>query len=231
MPSTKKKAAPKPKSKKDSITLRIDPQLEKMWKKALASLQNADREGMRAFDQKYEIVGEIIDHDPPLYLAAGMSTARDFIAKYLGGENERSVRRNVRVARYASPDEEAKFGAHNIDAAIDYLEAKHGRPAKGRIPVHFEKLRIAGKDGSVLFPHATVQQIRDATRALSRGDGAKKTNGARGPVVSTIEKEIPKAAKEVTVHYADGRVSLGRIPVRLFAAVMRALAKARVPTD
>ena len=41
---------------------------------------------------------------------------------------------------------------------------------------------------------------------------------------------MPKTAKEITVHYADGHVTVGRVPVRIFGDVMRALAKARVPT-
>jgi hypothetical protein len=50
------------------------------------------------------------------------------------------------------------------------------------------------------------------------------------PVVTTIVAQLPKSAKDVTVHYADGRVSLGRIPAARFVEVMRALAKAKVPT-
>lgn len=78
----------------------------------------------------------------------------------------------------------------------------------------------------MLFADASVQQIRDATRAL--GGGAK--NPKRSPVVVEIVKCVPKEAKEITVHYSSGYVSLGRIPARIFGSVLRALAKARVPT-
>ncbi len=96
-----------------------------------------------------------------------MSTLADFVAKYLPGEDLRSVLRNARVARYASPDEETKHGTSKIDAAIDYIEGKNGRQAAGRIPVDFAKLRIPIEKGSVAFAEATVQQIHDAARARS----------------------------------------------------------------
>ena len=62
-------------------------------------------------------------------------------------------------------------------------------------------------------------------------DATASSARARGPVVVAVQKALPKAATEVTVHYADGRISIGRIPVRLFAAVMRSLSHAEAPTD
>jgi hypothetical protein len=183
---------------------------------------------MRAWDRKYEAVGAILAHDPPLYLAGGMSTAAAFVAKYLPGEDVRSVLRNVRVAQYASPDEEAKYGTSKIDAAIAYLEAKHGTPIKGRIPVDFAKLHIATDDGSVGFPAASVEQVRAAARVAARGN---KAPHKRNAVVAALTKRLPKGAKDVTVHYANGRVSLGRIPLGALSAVLRALASAKLPPE
>lgn len=217
-----KKAAGKP------IVVKIDPALKKAWSAALSALHAADREGNIAFDRKYEAVGEIVEHDPPLYLAGGVATVGDFVANYLPNEGVRNVLRNVRVAKYASPDEEEKYGTSKIDAVLDYLEAKNGKPANGRIPVDFAKLRIPAGDGSIAFADATVQQLRDAQKKLDK-HGATKAK--LSPVVSEIAKCVPKSAKEITVRYADGHVTLGRIPVRIFGEVLRALAKAHVPTS
>ena len=213
--------------KERPIKVKIDPALAAAWKKAIATFESAAAEGQRAWDLKYETVGAILQHDPPLYLAGGLSTAIDFVRRYLPGEDYRSVIRNVRTAQYASPDEEERYTTSKISAAIDWLEATHGKPATGRIPVDFGKLRIATKGGSIKFTDASVQQIRDATRVASR----RATHGpsAASSVVKAVAALLPKEASEVTVHYADGRLTIGRVPVRLFVGVMRALSKAKVP--
>lgn len=216
----------KGKAPEQPVSVKIDPALKKAWSAALAALEAASRSGAQAFDRKYEAVGAILEHEPPLYLAGGLSTVGDFVSRHLPGEEVRSVLRNARVAKYASPVEEETYGTSKIDVVIDYLEVKNGKPAHGRIPVDFAKLRIATKDGSIPFADATVQQIRDATRALGKSAKKPKTS----PVVRAIVACVPREAKEITVHYGDGHVSVGKIPVRIYGAVMRALAKAAVPT-
>jgi len=225
-----KQAAKSAKPASREIDIKIDRALAQAWKKLSAVLKSANVEGMHAWDRKYEAVGEIMGHEPPLYLAGGVSTAGDFIAQYLPGEQLRSVLRNVRVAQYASPDEEVKYGTSKIDAVVDYLEAKHGKPTKGRIPVDFDKLRIDEKKGWVAFTAATVDQIRAATRRLAAEAGTAKP-AKRSPIVLAITKNLPTAARDVTVHYAGGRVSLGRIPVEQFASVLRALASTALPAE
>ena len=210
------------------VEIKVDRALAQAWKKLLAVLESSNIEGMRAWDRKYEAVGEILAHDPPLYLAGGVSTTRDFVATYLPGEDSRTVLRNVRVAQYASPDEEAKYGTSKIDGVIDYLEAKHGKPTKGRIPVDFEKLRLDTKDGSLAFADATVEQVRAAARLAIRASKSSKP-AKRNPVVAALTSQLPKGAKDVTIHYASGRITLGRIPIELFSSVLRTLASIKLP--
>ncbi|HVY45487.1 MAG TPA: hypothetical protein VHB21_06385 [Minicystis sp.] len=224
--STKRRAATRPKE----VEIKVDRALVNAWKKVLAVLEASNLEGLRAWDRKYEAVGEILAHDPPLYLAGGAATAGDFFAKYLRGEDERTILRNVRVAQYASPDEEARYGTSKIDAAIDYLEAKHGKPVNGRIPVDFAKLRVATTRGSVDFASASVVEVRAAARLAARGANGKKP-AKRNPIVLALTKRLPKRAKDVTVHYANGRISLGGIPVAAFAEVLRALAAIELPAS
>ncbi len=212
------------------IEVVVDRALARAWKKSLAELESSNAEGMRAWDRKYEAVGAILDHDPPLYLAGGVSTKEGFVAKYLPGEDTRSVDRNVRVARYASPDEEVRYGTSAIDAAIDYLEAKHGKPAKGRIPVDFEKLRLETEDGSIPFKDASVDDVRACARLAKRQAGHGRP-AKRHPIVAALTQLLPKGAKDVTVHYAGGRVSLGAIPLGLFVKVLRALAGVALPKE
>ncbi len=224
--SGKKTAARKPRP----VTIEVDAALKAMWLRAEKALEGAKNEGAHAFDAKYEAIGDIIEHDPPLYLAGGMATMSEFFRRYLPGEDERTIQRNVRVARYASPHEEELYGTSAIDAAIAYLEAKLGKPARGRIPVDFAKLRIATREGTVPFAAAQVQDIQDATRELLRAGGHAK-RADRSPVVAAITRCLPRGAKSVTVHYAHGHVSLGRIPIASYQATLRALAKAELPSD
>ncbi len=228
MTTTKRRAAKPRRPVQRTVAVKVDQSLKKAWAASLSALRRADREDAFAFDRKYEAVGEILDHNPPLYLAGGVSTVGDFVRKYLPNETVRNVLRSARVARYASPDEEKRYGASKIDAVVDYLEAKHGKPASGRIPVDFGKLRIPRGAGTVPFADATVAQLRDATKKVRK---AGATGAKRSPVVTEIVKHVPASAKEVTVHYAGGHVTIGRIPVRLFGDVLRSLAKARVPVE
>src|SRR5262245_57329740 len=91
-----------------TVTVTIDRALKAAWNRAEAELEATKIEGARAWDRFWETVGTIIDHSPPLYLAGGVSTDREFFAKYADGVDVRVARRNVRVARLASPDEEAR---------------------------------------------------------------------------------------------------------------------------
>ncbi len=211
------------------VEVKVDRALQRAWKTQLAELEECNRSGTLSWDRKYEAVGAILQHNPPLYLAGGVSTVADFVRKYLPGEDVRSVQRNVRVAQYASPDEEIRHGTSNIDLAIKYLEAKHGAPAKGRIPVDFAKLRVPTDDGSIAFVDASTEQLRDAARLAERS--GHRTRGKPSPVVAALIKRLPAGAKGVTVHYADGHVSLGKIPLALFVKVVRALAAARLPDE
>ncbi len=223
----RKKTPAKPVTKRAArpVEVRVDAALKKAWARELSELRRRSAEGMRSFDAKYESVGHIIHHDPPLYLAGGVARLSDFVATYLPGETVRSVERNVRIAEYASPVEEERYGTSKIDAALDFLEAKNGRPIHGRLPVDFAKLRVPAQDGTVAFEEASVAVLRDAKRKLDKGGRTAKPS----PVVTELRKRIPAEAKEITVHYADGRITIGRIPARLFKAVLRALGKAKIP--
>ena len=149
--------------------MKVDADLKRRWLKVAGVVDDAKRRGMSAFDELWEAVHEIASHDPPLYLAAGCATFKAFLKEYVG-EDERTARRNMRVARFASPNEEDKYGVSKIDAALSYLEAKAGEELKGRLPIAFERLKVpAAVEGvrkNVPFEEATVQQLAVATREL-----------------------------------------------------------------
>ena len=216
-----------------SAVVTVDKALAKRWKALDAAVQDARRSGAHAFDRLWESVAEIVEHDPPLYLAGGFATAKAFFASALG-ETERSARRNMRVAKYASPAEEERFGPTRLDAAIGWIEAKAGAPVKGRVPVDFEKLKIPvevdGKTVQKGLAELTVEQILSATRKRLRENG--KTAPKASPVVKAIQAALGRGAlAKVTVRYAGGAVSLSGVPVAALKDLAKALAKVSLPDD
>ena len=147
------------------------------------------------FDRQYETVGEIIEHDPPLYLAGGYASDKAFFTEVLK-QSERTARRLVRVAKYASPQEETRYGISKLDAALDWLEAKAGKP-RGRVPVDFPKLRVPTPDGTIPFEEATVEHLRAATRQARKQPRPKSP-----PLVRALRAALPTALKAITVNLA-----------------------------
>jgi hypothetical protein len=239
-PLAKRSPAPRAPSRRSRLATRptevkveIDVALKKRWDELLKTVMEAKREGASAFDQLWEAAAAIVEHDPPLYLAGGVATAKAFFVQHLG-ENERTARRNMRVAKYASPAEEARFGTSKLDAALAYLEAKSGGALQGRLPVDFDKLRIPaerdGKPKSVLLADATVQEIAAATRKLSRQAHAPHPKAS--PVVAAVTKLFDTGAlRGVSVRLAGGKVSIGSVPVEALTELGRALSRFKSPSS
>jgi len=176
------KLAPKPSAR--DVKVAVDPSLKKAWDAVAKRLDAAEHFGSSAFDELWEAAADAVDHEPPLYVFGGYKTAAEFFEQRLHTD-ARTAQRNIRVARYASPAEEERYGTTNLDAALGWLEAKHG-PLGGRLPVAFDKLRIEVDGKATSFEKLTAAQINAATRAL-RG---KKTpaHRARSAFESALEK-------------------------------------------
>ena len=234
---TAKAKGPRPKrtgllARPVNVEIKVDRALKTKWDASVHAIQAAKREGAGAFDVLWETVGAVLDHDPPLYLAGGIASGREFLTK-LVGENERTARRLVRVAKYASPAEEAKYGVSKLDAAIAFVEAKAGAPAKGRVPVAFEALRIpverGGKSLRLPLEDALVEEIAAATRKLLRPHEARPRPT---PVVIAVTRSLDDAKiKGVHVSSSRGKVTLSGIPVETFAQVMKTLGRTKLPAQ
>lgn len=216
------------------IEVKVDRALKRAWESARHTLMQAKHEGAGAFDVLWETIGEIIDHDPPLYLAGGYATTKAFLADYVE-ENERSAQRMIRVAKYASPDEEERYGVSLLDAAIALVEAKAGAPAKGHVPVDFAKLRVPvvreGQHQRVGLAEASVEEVRAATRTVTRGGGGKG-KAPPSPIVAAIAKVLASSRlRGVKVSLAHGQLRLSGIGVDIFPEVVRALAKVKLPAS
>jgi hypothetical protein len=142
-------------------------------------------------------------------------------------EDERSVRRNIRVAKYATPVQEERYGTSKIDAALNFIEAKLGHPIEGALPVDLDRLKFTDGDKRVSFADATTQQIQAAARALQRKGSKKK---AASPVMTAFVKVLAgKKLGAISVRVSREFVSLGHIPISAVGDVARALAKVKVP--
>ncbi|MFI5288454.1 MAG: hypothetical protein ACHQ17_02330 [Polyangia bacterium] len=206
------------------LGVKVDKQLKLLWQEASERLRQAAGNESGDWDAKWEAVGDIVQHEPPLYLAGGFKTTRAFIAASLPGENERSVRRAIRVARHFAPDDERKYGPSNLDALLDYLEA---RGPLGEAKVHPERQKVRIPEGKrsrlVPFARVTVEQLHAATRA-ARG----RQPSHEPPLVKTLRARLGKnGLRSLSVHFAAGHVSLGGIAPDKLIALGRALAKLR----
>jgi hypothetical protein len=244
---TTKKPAPKPVAKKaakhapkrriptakaapQDVAVKVDPKLKRLWDQTRAAIAQAKGQGATAFDELWEAVARAVSHEPPLYVLGGYASPAEFFREELH-EEERTARRYMRVAKFATPKEEATYGVAVLDAAIGYLEAKGGRAVDGVLPVAFERLRIpvaGGVRASVPLAEATVAQINAATRALA--DGAKKKPGPKSAVRDAILAAVKgdKTLAAIAVHESNGFVSFTHVPVAAMARFARALSAARV---
>lgn len=224
--SSKKKRARTP---PNVALVKVDRALKRKWASLMKIVARSAREDAEAFDARYEAIGEIIDGEPPAYLAGGFATEKDFFRSI--EEDERTGRAWVRVARFASPKEIERFKRTKLDEMLTYLEAKMGGPPKGRVPVDFDKLRFRverdGEDVTVSADDVSVRELKSLTRELTRGT---RTPG-RSKAVIAVEKALKAAkVKDFTVRKSGGRIVVGVAPSQWRAAA-GAIAKLKLDED
>ncbi len=212
------------------IEVKVDRAMKRRYDALVAAIARTTRKGSSAFDERYEAIGEILDSDPPLWVAGGYSTIPAFLAAVVR-EPERSVRRMVRVARFASPAEETRYGVAKLDAGLAYVEAKTGNTIKDRLPIDWRALRVPvrrdGKNRRVAFADATVDELHAAARALRKPPHAPKD-----PLVARVDAALRKAGLgAVRVHAAAGRLTLAGIAPADLAKVGRVLATVPARTE
>ena len=234
MPKTRShrtKLAPLPSAKalKD-VTAKVDPKLDAEWKKLEARIADAKGRGAEAFDELWEAAAAAVNHDPPLYVFGGYKSDSDLF-KRLFQTDLHSAKRNMLVAQYATPKEEELYGTSNLDAAIEYLQAKHG-PLGGSLPVAFDRLKVPVRDGAhtkmVLFKNATVAEITAATRELQgKKPGAAATDRVANAIGSALGKH--KAFAKVRFTVRGGLVHVRGIPLASLDLFARVLGTVKLP--
>jgi hypothetical protein len=239
MPNTTPKDKPAPKPTKPAtpraprdVKVVVDGKLKKQWDQTLAAIKKAKGQGAEAFDELWEAVAKVVEHDPPLYVIGGFGSSAEFFAQVLQ-EKERTARRFIRVAKYATPQEEEKYGTTVLDAALAYVEATAGGPLAGPLPIAFERLRIPvsrnGKETRVPLAEATAEEIAKATRAVMATKGKK--HAAPNPIEDTLGKALASnaATKAVRATVRGGTATFSGVPVASIPAFAKALAGVKLP--
>ncbi len=195
------------------VRVKVDGKLKSLWDRHLRALEQAKGQGAKAFDLLWEVVDVIVNHDPPLWVVGDYASASEFFAKELH-ETERTAQRNIRVARYATAAEEERYGVSTLDAAIGFLEAKHGGPLPGRAPIAFERVTIPVKQGGVTHARrladVSVKQIQAATAALTGGAKKHPASDAYRAITKALAAQKPLA--NVEVHERNGLFAFHGVP-------------------
>lgn len=214
--------------KLNSQQVHVDRKLRALWNKHSRIIAKAVTRETRAFDERWESAGAIVEHDPPLFLAGGHRNAEEFFRKVLH-EAPRSAFRNIRVAEHASPRDEARWGVAKLDAFLSLLEAKQGRPLGRHQRVRFASARVPiSKSKTLSLDRATVQQVGAATSRLLHAKGRARKTPERVRSVLRRAFSQNEALSGVEVHEANGFVTLRRVPISAWNHFVAALRSARV---
>jgi hypothetical protein len=222
------KKSSRPRAPKGDVTVKVDPKLKKAYDALVAIITAASRKEAADFDRRWEAAAKIIEHNPPLYTLGGFANADAFYRDVMQ-EEPRNARRYVRVAKYASPDEETRYGTSKLDAALGFIEAKLGHALEHPpLPIAFERLRIP-IDGhhTKSLDDASFPEITAATSKLTSAAHKKPKTPAQTALVEQIAKI--DSLSSVRVHERAGILSFTGIPLAAVHHFIRALTAAKLP--
>ena len=208
---------------KTTVKASVDKGLQKRWSALIEEVRRAKGKEASGFDALWEAVGEIVDHD--LHLIGGFKDAREFFERELG-EKERNAYRFIKVARFASPRDEERYGVTKIDAALSFIAAKLGAPLEhGPLPIALGSLKIPVDGGThKTLDDARVEDIDRASRALGKKSRAPTSSAERA---LTDHFATHQSFKGVRFRVRNGLVTIQGVPaaaLTVFANVLRDVA-------
>jgi hypothetical protein len=202
-------ASPKP-GLRASLT---DKALKARWEHAITRYRAAKSKETKSWDEEYEALGDILESDPPFYLAGGYKNVTAFLAVELPGVDERTAKRNIRVARHFDPADEQKHGVTKLDALLDYFESETGAPAiPAKIHLDRQKVKVLRGKRSVSLPFADVS-INDLRAAARKAKSGGKTSTFEPPAIKALRAKLAAAKLSmVSVGLRNGVLSFGNVP-------------------
>lgn len=232
-PAPKKQAKPKatPNASEATRVLEApvaDKKLKKRWDEAIGRYRDALTNATAGWDARYEALGEIMDADPPYYLAAGYKTANAFLEAEAPSEDPRTVRSYIRVAKHFDPVDEANYGIAKLDLLIVYLTAKAGKAPEGKVDPEACRIEVpkGSKRESLPLSRVTAEDLRRATRALT--SPSQGQSPYESPFVKKLRAVLAKAGlSSVGVAMRKELVTLSGIEKGALAKLGKALGSMR----
>lgn len=209
----------------------IDRTLKREFDAAMKALEAASLAETTQWDAKWEAVGTILDHDPPLYLAGGFRSLKAFAAKHLQAAAPETIHISVRVARHFDAAAEQRYGTAKLALLLDYLEASNGTLPPAALDPSRTKVRARrGRSfEQVAFPQLTYDELRAAVR-LARG-ASRTRRPADPPALAAVRQELADAGfPGLTLRGTALRYDVLGIIYADSRAVHRALAKVKLPS-
>lgn len=231
MATTKKKTKRTPKPDVAVKVQRATAAMRKEFTAAKTRMTKLQAQGMLAFDAYWETVASLIEGERPLYLGGGYPTLKAFITSELPDENERTVRRNVLVARCFTPQDEARHGINFLEEVALFAQAQAGAAEAPRaIDLDRLKIPVVTKDGDRRTKparDATIAEIRAARRGATKGTSRKRSS----PTETAIRKSLSSnpALRGVSVRLAGDKLSLGGIPLEALSSLLKSLTRLKLP--
>ncbi len=200
----------------------------------LAEIGNAKHDELRGWDRRWEAIATILQKSYFL-LEDDTPTALLWIKKHTD-DSYRTGTRNSRVARYASPDEEQRYGITKLDLAITLAQTQHAskNPNADELKsIDFAALRYAIKTGSkskkLSLADVSIEQLRELAHGKSKRDTptASKPLSDSGAALSTLIT-AQKSLKNITLAEHDSELTLGKIRFDQLATLGRLLVNAKL---
>jgi hypothetical protein len=196
----------------------------------LGELRALRTEGAGAWDQEWELVGEILEHEPPLWRGTYASES-ELIRKELPGETMRSVRRNVTVARAFSARDVKEHGVNVLEELALYLMERDGasRPPRAidldRVIVMVPRGR--GQVARFSARGVEIELVRAARRALRKGSAGGRRAGPEERAIRSALR-AKRSLRAVTVGLSRSAVTLGNVPLDALGDLAAALKTVRL---
>lgn len=202
--------------------------LRKLLDDKMSAFRALAAEGAKTFDRQWEIIGDILEHDPPLWRGRYASEVK-FVATELEGIDRRDVRRNVLVAGAFRPEDIENTPISVLEEIAHYVKEKSGMEERPRA-IDLSRVRIEVPNGRgarrVFGDRATLEDVRAARKALGRK--AKKWDGPRAKHVrAAIGRRISLAKLEVAL--TEEHASFRRVPLERLPALGEVLARLEIP--
>ncbi|MBZ0119057.1 MAG: hypothetical protein K8H88_18825 [Sandaracinaceae bacterium] len=203
--------------------------LAKLLDDKLEELHRLQRAGSQSWDRQWEVVGEILEHDPPLWRGRFTSEVK-FIAKELPGEDRRSVNRNVLVAGAFRPEDIAARGVGVLEEIALFVQEKAGMLERPRA-LDLARIVVDVPDGREVRRVPASKVVIEEARAARRALGKRKPRKAEGPRALAVRKALGKrkALAKVSVTLDEDDATFARVPLDLLSQLGDVLAKLKLP--